>query len=203
MQREILRGYGAVFRRDWRLYSIPDGKGGRKPLPFPSGLPMRTIGYFLATFAAIVVLTRLPGLGLLVRLLPWPIVYIGIPALVASGLTQLEPDGRPAVRWIATLLEHRLTPSTTSAGRPIRREREVAILEPVTAIAADTSSPDLGRCRIHGPATITFTNPVVVTQRKSGRHTARPTSTKDTAADRSSLATDVELDPGERLDINA
>lgn len=197
MQREYIRGYGGVFRRDWRIYSIPDGKGGRKPLPFHGGLPMRSIAYFFASMAVLWLLLRLPVLGLLTDVAPAPLVYLGIPGIIAFVLTQIEPDGRPALRFVGSTIAHYLSPQTTSAGRPIRSEGTVAVYEPVTAIAASPDTTQLGPSRIHGPATVSFRDPVLITSHRRGRHNAVPQS----SGGNGELATDVELEAGETLTV--
>jgi TcpE family len=185
-QRETIRGYGGLFRRDWRIYSIPDGKGGRKPVPFTGGLPIRTILYFAVAWLVVFALTRLPVIGLPLTVFDWPIRYVAIPGIVAFVLTKAEPDGRPAVRYLGSWLAHRLAARCRSAGRPVPAEGEVAVYEPRMAIAANGEGPTL-----------------VASLRRRGRYLARPFTPGLSCGKHDTVATTVELEAGETLEVTA
>lgn len=203
MQREPIHGYGGVFRRDHRIYSIPDGKGGRKALPINGGVPIRAVGFFVATLLVVVVLARLPVIGWLLAMLPgavrFSLVYLALPGLVATALTQLEPDGRPALRFLATVVWHLLAPADRSAGRAIRGAGVTAIYEPVVVVAASPASCELAGGVICGPARIEFRDGVYLTTSRWGRHTARAVDDDGHAT----FARLVTLDVGEQLTVRA
>jgi len=204
VQRETIRGYGGLFRRDWRIYSIPDGKGGRKPLPVTGGLPMRTILYFAVAWLIVFLLARLPVIGLPLTVFDWPIRFVAIPGIVAFVLTKADPDGRPAVRYLGSWAAHRLTARCRSAGRPVPVEGELAVYEPHVAIAPDSEGPTLARGQIRGPARVEFRDPVLVAPlRRRGRYLARPFTPGLSRGERDMVATTVELDAGETLEVTA
>jgi hypothetical protein len=200
--RSTIRGYGPLFRRDWRIYSIPDGKGGRKPLPVTGGLPMRSLLYFAVTLGAVLVLAWLPVIGLAVNVFDWPIRLVAIPGIVAFVLTKAEPDGRPAVRYLESWLAHRVMARCRSAGRPVPAEGERAVYEPHVAIAPDGNGPTLARGHIRGPARVEFRDPMLVApRRRHGRYVARPFTPGLSRSERDTVATTVELDAGETLEL--
>src|SRR5215212_3811978 len=133
--RAVIRGYGGLFRRDWRIYSIPDGRGGRRPLPVHGGVPVRAVGYFVAVAALSALVARLPVLGSFLEPLGWVMKYVGLPAVVAFGLTRIEPEGRPALRFLGGWVAHRLAPRCTSAGRPVPADGGVVLSEVRLALA--------------------------------------------------------------------
>jgi hypothetical protein len=200
--RSTIRGYGGVFRRDWRIYSVPDGKGGRKPLPVTGGLPMRAVLYAGVVWALVFLVERLPVIGLPLHVFDWPIRYIAIPGIVAFVLTKAEPDGRPAVRYLGTWLAHRLTARCRSAGRPVPAEGEVSVFEPHVAIASDGEGPTLVCGQVRGPARVEFLEPVVVTpQRRRRRYVARPFAGDRSLGERDTLATSIDLERGESVQV--
>lgn len=74
-----------------RFYSIPDGRGGRTPLPVEGGVPVRGVLFFAAALAVVVLLAQLPSLGFAV---PWVISYVVVPwvaAVVLTRLTEIPP----------------------------------------------------------------------------------------------------------------
>jgi hypothetical protein len=138
----VIRGYGGLFRRDWRIYSIPDGRGGRRPLPVHGGVPVRAVGYFMAVAALAALGARVPVLGSLLEPLGWVMKYLGLPAVIAFALTRIEPEGRPALRFVAGRVTHRLAPRCTSAGRPIPADGDVSLSEVFVALAPDARVPE-------------------------------------------------------------
>jgi hypothetical protein len=133
--RVTIRGYGGLFRRDWRIYSIPDGRGGRRPLPVHGGVPVRAVGYFAAAATIMTVAARLPLLGLMLEPLGWVMRYLALPGIAAFLLTRVEPEGRPAVRFLAGWIIHRIAPRSHSAGRRVLGDRDVALAESRVAVA--------------------------------------------------------------------
>src|SRR3954447_26503353 len=70
-ERLVIRSYRRVFEVDRRIYRVD-----RWALPVPGGVPLRGLGYFIATLLLVVVGGRLPGLATLLELLSAPLRYI-------------------------------------------------------------------------------------------------------------------------------
>src|SRR6185437_15508298 len=90
----VVRSYRRVFRVDRRIYRVD-----RWALPVPGGVPLRGLGYFLATLLFVLLGGRLPGLAPLLELLSAPLRYVVLPLAVAVLGTQAAPDGRSAHRF--------------------------------------------------------------------------------------------------------
>lgn len=149
-----LRGYRRVFRIERRLY-----KFDRWRIPYPHGIPLRGIGYFLAAEPVILAASRLPLLGALLGLLGPVVCFAGLPLLGSFALMQGRIDGRPPHHVLASLAAWRLSPRELAglAACP-RRGSEVVPLEEVT-VAFDAREPFAVAGRVRGPATLTFRYP--------------------------------------------
>lgn len=175
-ESEVIPGFALVFRKDHRVYSVRGKNGNRIPLSifgFRDGLSLHTAYYFGGTLAIMFILRHLPGLSLLVGWMPWLVAYPLLAGAAAFALSKGEPDGRKMLRWLATLLTHYVSPRERCAGRQIRGQGVTAVLSPVTSVAADERSGVLGPCRVRGPATIEFRNPVLVRDRRRHQRVAR------------------------------
>jgi hypothetical protein len=195
--RATIRGYGGLFRRDWRIYSIPDGRGGRRPLPVHGGVPMRAVGYFAAVAAALFVASRLPLVGLLLEPLGAVTRYVALPGAAAFLLTRLEPEDRQATRYLASLAAHRVWPRCHSAGRRVLRAGERAEAPMRVALAPDANGSSLVGCRVRGPARIAFRDVVALIPSRRrptvrGAGTARPGEL---------LTRAVDVAPGEVIEV--
>src|SRR3954452_20885582 len=112
--RLVIRSYRRVFDVDRRIYRVD-----RWTLPVPGGVPLRGLGYFLATLLAVVAAGRLPVMDALVHALSPPLRYVVLPLLVAMLATQSAPDGRAAHRSAGTCLSLPLRPPRRWAGRAV------------------------------------------------------------------------------------
>lgn len=65
-------------------------------LPFP--VTYRQIGFFFTSFAAMFLISRLPGLGFMKS--AWLIYYIAIPGAITWFLTRFKLDGKSPHRYI-------------------------------------------------------------------------------------------------------
>jgi hypothetical protein len=163
-ERLIVRSYRRVFRIDRRIYRVD-----RWALPVPGGVPLRGLAYFMAALALVLVAGALPAIGSLVGELSPPLRYAVLPLAVAVLGTQAAPDGRLAHRFAWSWLARRLRSRRRSAGRTVPLEREALAWDGTLATVWDEHAPQLHRGRVHGPARVTFTVPVAVVQRRSGR----------------------------------
>lgn len=212
MDRRPIYGYAQVFKRDWRLYSIPDGKHGRWPIPIAGGLPLRSLLYFGVTLVLMLLLDRVWIIGPILSTFSWPLQFLGVPVTVAILLTRLEPDGLSAVRFLSTTIASMLLPATTSAGRPVRPAGEPATLDELVAVAHDLTDARLPHIVVRGPARIAFADEVHVVDRTDlgggrGRRVLAPLRRRHSAhvaaRRRSQPLTDVALAAGEQLTIEA
>jgi hypothetical protein len=83
-----IRSYRRVFDLERRVYSID-----RLRLN-PSGVPLRGIAYFAATAMAVLIAARLPFAGLAVRVLPWYLRDLLLPAMAATLMGLIRVEGR-------------------------------------------------------------------------------------------------------------
>ena len=127
--------------------------------------------------------------------LEWPLRLIVVPAAVATVLTQVSVDGRPAhrftVSWVRARVagRRRLGRALPASGGSRRWECSVRVLP-------DAHGAQLRRARITGPGRVCFATPVVV------RGRGRRRSVRPLAHQARGLVLDaVELAEGERLEI--
>lgn len=113
-----IHSYRAVFDLERRIYRID-----RLRLN-PSGVPLRGIVYCLALAIAFAILGELPLLGAGLRLIPWYLRELALPAAAAALLTVLRIEGRPFHLAALALLAHASAPrSTDGAGAPLMHAR--------------------------------------------------------------------------------
>ena len=187
-ERLTICSYRQVFRIDRRIYRVD-----RWALPVPGGVPLRGLGYFIATLLAVLACERLPGVGALVAALSPPLRYVVVPLAVAVLATQAAPDGRAAHRFAWDWLRLRARPRRRSAGRPVPLEREPVPWRGTLGVFWDGHEASLHRGHVRGPARVTFSVPVALGAGR-GRLVARP------AADGPVTAT-VVLGSGDVLEV--
>jgi hypothetical protein len=151
-----LHGYGRVFRFERRLFRFD-----RWRIPYPHGIPLRGIGYFVALEFCVLFAAKLPILGALLGLLHPAIAYLGIPLGGSFALMQARIDGRPPHHVLASLLHHYLGPRCLAGLDPCPRAGEEVVLLDEVAVAFDSREAFAVRGRIRGPARITFRYPSV------------------------------------------
>lgn len=152
-----LRGYRRVFRIERRLY-----KFDRWRIPYPHGVPLRGIGYFLAVEFGVVVASRLPAVGALVALWGPLISFLGLPLLGAFVLMQGLVDGRPPHHALASVIGWCLGPRDLAGLEPCpRRGTEIVPVSELT-VAFDARESFPVRGRVRGPARLTFRYPAEV-----------------------------------------
>jgi hypothetical protein len=152
-----LHGYRRVFRIERRLFRFD-----RWRIPYPHGVPLRGIGYFVTLELCIVAFSRLPLMGEVIGLANPAVPFLGLPALGAVLMMQARIDGRPPHHALASLLVWALAPRCVAGLSPCPRPgEEVVPVEDVT-VAFDARESFLVRGRVRGPAKITFRYPATV-----------------------------------------
>ncbi|HVX33961.1 MAG TPA: hypothetical protein VHA80_12545 [Solirubrobacterales bacterium] len=154
-QRGIrLRGYRRVFRIERRLYRFD-----RWRIPYPHGVPLRGIGYFLALELCVVVFSRLPVLGALVGVWGPLIAFLGLPGAGAFVLMQGRIDGRPPHQALASLIGWRLAPRDLAGLEPCPRRGAAIVPVAEITVAFDARESFGVPGRVRGPAQLTFRYP--------------------------------------------
>jgi hypothetical protein len=175
-ERFVIRSYRRVFEVDRRIYRVD-----RWTLPVPGGVPLRGLGYFVATVLAVIACGRLPAVGALVDALSPPLRYVVLPLLVAMVATQAAPDGRAAHRFACDWLRLRLRARRRCAGRVVPLAGEPVAWHGRLGVAWDWHGAELHGARVRGPVRVTFTVPVRLSGR-GRRLIARPGSDERTPA---------------------
>ena len=140
-------------------------------------------------------------MGQAIALLDWPIRLVVIPVAVATAATQATPDGRRPERFAASWLALRLAPPRRSLGRGLPARGERRVVDARIRVTPDGHGPVLRPGRIHGPATVSFREPVEVRRRALRRRglLARPAGGGGRRADRAYAR--IALDRGEALEV--
>ena len=125
-----IRSFRVVFDLERRIHRID-----RFRVPLPYGLPLRSLGYAAVSLAAILVASRLPVLGALLKLLPTPARLVLAPVGLSYALTQLRLDGRSAHAAAGAWARYTLMPRTLVAFGPAPSAGQVAF-SPVTFVRA-------------------------------------------------------------------
>src|SRR5215218_2456183 len=154
-ERIIIRSYRRVFDVDRRIYRVD-----RWTLPVPGGVPLRGLGYFVATALAVIAAGKLPGVGAVLDAVSPPLRYVVLPLFVAMVATQVAPDGRAAHRFAWDWLRLRLRARRRSAGRVVPLEREPVTWHARLGVAWDRHAPELHGGRVRGPVRVVFRVPV-------------------------------------------
>ncbi|MGN6274697.1 MAG: TcpE family conjugal transfer membrane protein [Solirubrobacterales bacterium] len=149
-----LRGFRRVFNFERRLFQIHDWR-----IPYPHGIPLRGIGYFVAAEFCVLCLSKVPPVSLLCSLIGAPVTYGGVPILLAVLLTQVRIDGRPPHHVLCSLAKYQLQAKCLAGLAPAPDCGSlVAPLDDLT-IAHDARESFTVKGRIKGPARVTFRYP--------------------------------------------
>jgi len=149
-----IRGYRRVFRIERRLFRFD-----RWRIPYPHGVPLRGIGYFVAIEFCVLVAARLPGMALLVGALHPAVAHLGIPLGVAVLLMQVRIDGRPPHRALASLVRFWFGPKSLAGLTPCPDEGSEVVPVVDLAVAFDSRESFVVRGRVRGPARVMFRYP--------------------------------------------
>jgi hypothetical protein len=104
-----IRSYRSVFDLERRIYSID-----RMRLN-PTGVPVRAVVYFFVLAVLALFLGALPVMGAVMRLLPWYMRELAMPAAGAGILAAVRIDGRAVHLAAGSLLRLLSTPARTVA----------------------------------------------------------------------------------------
>lgn len=99
--------------------------------------------------------------GVVLGWLDWPLRLLVAPGAVATLARQVSPDGRPAHRYLTSLLSLRMRAARRSLDRAVGGEEQERIWAPQVWVARDEHSPMLHHGRVRGPARLVFARPVV------------------------------------------
>ena len=141
-----VRSYRTVFALERRLYRID-----RLRLN-PSGVPVRGIVYALVIAASVAAVGPVPLLGWALGALPWPARELALPIVIATALTALRIDGRPAHIAAGSLLALALGPRRRAGFR--RTPRVARWRPPPIVLIPDGSEPEVRRARFGGPGAV-------------------------------------------------
>ncbi|MGN6372370.1 MAG: TcpE family conjugal transfer membrane protein [Solirubrobacteraceae bacterium] len=111
--------------------------------------------------------------GLVLGWLDWPLRLLITPGAVATLARQASPDGRPAHRYLASLVSLRARAARRSLDRAVGAEGQEWVWAPRVWVAPDEHSPLLHHGRVRGPARLVFARAVVATPGR-GRMIVRP-----------------------------
>jgi conjugation transfer TcpE-like protein len=192
----VVRSYRRVFRFDRRIYRID-----RFAIPVPGGLPLVGLLWFLGALLGVLVASHLPAVGSLLTMLSPPLRYLVLPAALAVLATQLAPDGRSAPRFAQTWLRQQLRARRRSAGRRVPRESERALAPSALRVRPDQHGTDLRRARVRGPARVSFLDDVYVIPKLRRTTLVRPATGVAGRGSRGRVVRELELEPGERLEV--
>jgi hypothetical protein len=152
-----VRGYRRVFKFERRLFRFD-----RWRIPYPHGIPLRGIAYFVTLEFLMLLAARLPVFGALVAVWHPAIAFLAFPSGGAFALMQVRIDGRPPHHVLGSLMRHFLFPRCLAGLDSCPRAGEVVVPVDDVSVAYDAreSFPVAGRIR--GPARITCRYPSVV-----------------------------------------
>lgn len=99
-----IRSYRAVFDLERRIYKVDRVRLN------PGGVPVRGIVYYLTIALIVALSTAVPGVGAIVRALPWYMRELALPGMLAALFTMLRIDGRRFHVAALSLLSHAIQP---------------------------------------------------------------------------------------------
>lgn len=162
--RVPIRSYRVVFRLERRLVKID-----RWRLPFPYGIEVRALVYGAVVYLAMLVLTRLPLSGALLRLLPAPLHWGLLPLGISFALTKLRIDGRAPHRVLVAVVRWALAPKHLAGVRPCPPAGFTFTPLGEVWFRPDWRASRYRRALITGPASVTLRYPATVQARQSVR----------------------------------
>jgi hypothetical protein len=151
-----LCGYRKVFRFERRLFRLHDWR-----IPYPHGVPLRGIGYFVVFELCALCLARTPGLSLLASLFGPVLTFLLLPLGGAVVLMRVRIDGRPPHHVLASLIGYQLCPRCLAGLAPAPEIGEEVLPVEEATVAFDGRESFAVRGRIRGPAKVTFRYPSV------------------------------------------
>lgn len=153
-----IRSFRNCFKLERRIHKID-----RWRIPLPFGLPLRSVGYVLGAELAMLILGRLPGVGLAIRAMGPELRFGVLPLGLAYLLTSWEIDGRPAHALLRSWIRMRSRPARIAAWRAAPPPGPVTLGS--VAIAPDERTARLRAAAITGPARVLIRYPFKVHRR--------------------------------------
>jgi hypothetical protein len=151
----LIRSYRRVFEVDRRIYRVD-----RWALPVLGGVPLRAVGYFVASLLGVLAAGALPLVGEALDVVSPPLRFVVVPLAFAVLGTQVAPDGRAAHRFAWDWLRLRLRARRRCAGRVVPLDCEPVAWHGELPVRWDGDGAQLRRGRVRGPARVTFATPV-------------------------------------------
>lgn len=151
-----LRSYRLAFELERRIFRID-----RYRLPVPYGLPLTAVAWWFAALVAVVLAARVPLLGGLLGVVPWPARLIVVPAALARAACASGPDRRPAYERAAARARRVAGPRRVAAFGRSRSDGVVRLGD--VCVAGDERSSVLR------PAVIRGAGEVLVARAARGR----------------------------------
>lgn len=118
-------------------------------------------GYAGAVIGALAAFVATLLAGVALDWLDWPLRLLVAPGMVATLAGQSSPDGRPAHRYLTSLVGLRIRAARRLLDGVIPGDGEVHVWAPHVWVAPDEHSPVLHHGRVRGPARLVFAHPVV------------------------------------------
>lgn len=106
--------FGRVFRVPHAIHAID-----KWTLPFP--VPLGAAAWAIGAFVAMVLLSKIPGIGAVVGLMPWPLRLFVLPGLVGYAASRPLVDGRALGSVLLSLARHIVSARTINPARASRR----------------------------------------------------------------------------------
>lgn len=142
-----VRSYRAVFELERRVYRVDTVRLN------PGGVPVRGLLYGAVLVASIALLARVPVIGVALAALPWYVLYVGVPGLLAAALTLVQIEGRSFHLAVRALLAQRLGARYVSGWTRARKPGSRWSAPPIVLVP-DGSDGKLARLRFSGPGAI-------------------------------------------------
>lgn len=158
-----VRSYRVCFDLERRIHKLD-----RWRIPLPYGLPLRGVAYFVAALAGLLVLGKLPGIGMLVGALHPALRLLVVPAGAAALLMRWTVDGRSPHAALLALLRLHTEPRRVAAFRPVPAAGPVR-LGPVT-VAGDERGARWRAGVVEGPASVVVRYPARLRARGRALH---------------------------------
>lgn len=152
--RTVVRSYALVFKIERKLFRID-----RWRLPLPGGVEVRAILYGVSILLGMLIASRLPGIGLLLGLLPAPLHWGLIPGGLTFVLLKLQIEGRAPHRVLASLISWYFSEHLITAGGKADRPRIDAPIDTIW-IVPDWRAPRYRTAEITGPTCVVCRYPV-------------------------------------------
>jgi hypothetical protein len=192
-----IRSFRRVFDLERRIYTID------KLRLNPAGVPVRGIAYALALLAAILLFSRSPVIGSLLRVPPWYLRELAFPAGAATVLATIRVDGRTFHLAARAHLRLLTAPRSVSG---LSRPSAVGVRwrAPDLLFLPDGSDHRLRALRYHGPGAVLVRAPherAGAVERRGVGVAARPLLRlwPAPASDRQECRRVISLEPGATL----